>query len=98
MHRGKVVVERQRLNQRIVIAKSRLRRPAQLAQRGCAILSAFDASMTGRAKGHVIVPPPGPPGWTMVIVATGDDAAMDLTNQRLVDRPIRFQFGNPTIR
>ena len=34
----------------------------------------------------------------MVVVATGDDAAMDLTNQRLIDRPIRFKFGDPTIR
>ena len=33
----------------------------------------------------------------MVVVATRNDAAMDLTNQRLVDRPIRFKLGNPTI-
>src|SRR3990170_9046263 len=98
MHRGKMVVERQRLNQWIVITKNRPRCLAQLAQRGFAIISTFDASMTRRTEGHVITVSSRPPRWTMVIVATGDDAAMDLTNQRLVDRPIRFKFGNPTIR
>ena len=31
----------------------------------------------------------------MVVVASGDDTAMDLTNERFVDRPIRFKFGDP---
>jgi len=38
--------------------KDRPCRLAQLAQRGCAIVSAFDAAMTRRVKGHVVVPPP----------------------------------------
>ena len=33
----------------------------------------------------------------MVVVATGDDAAMDLKNQHFIGRPIRCKLGNPTI-
>ena len=33
----------------------------------------------------------------MVVVATGDDAAVDLKNQHFIDRPIRCKLGNPTI-
>src|SRR5882724_2594303 len=97
VHRADVVVERQRLDQLIMAAKLPFERIAQPSKGNLAFAPPFDASVARRAERDVVSGRPRLAGRTMIVVASRDDAAMNLPKQIEGDRTIMWQLRDPTV-
>src|SRR3989338_1783720 len=98
MHRRAMVMERKRLNERVVVPKSGARRLTKLPQSGFALITAFNTAMTGSTESYVLVPRAKLPRRAMIVIASGNYAVVDFTHQRVINWTIRFQLSNPAVR
>jgi hypothetical protein len=89
MHGRKMVMQGQSLNQRIVIAELCLSSLKKSCEGLFAPWSALCATVLGYSKRHVGIPPAKYTRWTMVLIASGHQTAMNFANQISGDRPIR---------
>lgn len=97
MQRRKVVVQRQRLNQRVVRGIFRPGSPQQLRKGRLAVRAAGHAAVTGDAKRDVFVTLPQPAGRAMVVVRARNEAAMNFPHQFIGQWPVVGQAGNPAV-
>lgn len=92
-----MVVKRQRPHDRIVLSELRAHGFGQQPHRRRALVAAFDAAMARGAERHVLIPLPQPSRRAMVVVAARDDEAMDLRDERFIDRPVVRNRGDPRV-
>jgi len=72
MHGRKVIVQRQRLEQRIVFAKSGASRLDEAFDHAATLVTALAAAMAVAAEGYVLIAFAQAAGRTMIVVAITD--------------------------
>ncbi len=97
MDRREVIVQRERLDERVLIPKGRLRGPHQPAHGGGAFLTAFGPAMSRRPEGHVLVPLAHLPGRAVVVITARHHAAVHIHDHALIHRSIVLQGGDPAV-
>ena len=73
---GKVVMQCEPLDERIMGGKFALDGIAELPHGFLTLGAAIDAAMTGLAEAHVLLRPAKLAGRTMIVIAAGDNVAM----------------------
>ena len=84
MQRRKVVVQSERLDERVVLVEGRARSLDELAQRLGAFVSTLPTPVTRRAKGDVLIAAAESTRGAMVVVAACDEPAVHFTDQRCI--------------